>query len=63
MASKTELFPDDCDPMTTIEGNVSESDCPTVCNNPRISIIFLVSIIICSSLAILSACGLSSSSS
>jgi hypothetical protein len=48
--------------MTTMDGNVSESDWPTVCSSPRISIIFLVSIIICSSRAIFSASLLSSSS-
>ncbi|KAI4144457.1 MAG: hypothetical protein LQ340_006639 [Diploschistes diacapsis] len=51
MASKTELFPDDCDPITTMEGSVSAFDCPTCCSMLLISIIFFVKIIIWSSLA------------
>ena len=55
MASNTELLPEDCDPMTTMDGNVRDSDCPTVCSKLRMWIIFLVNIIICSSLAMVSA--------
>ena len=51
IASRTELFPEDCDPMTTIDGSVSAFDCPTCCRILRISIIFFVNTIIWSSFA------------
>lgn len=52
IASKTELFPEDCDPMTTIDGSVRALDWPTLERIFRISIIFLVRTIIWSSFAI-----------
>jgi hypothetical protein len=62
IASNTELFPDDWEPMTTIDGRVRVLDWPTFWSMLRISIIFFVSTIIWSSFAISSVFRGSSSS-
>ena len=52
IASRTELFPEDCEPITTMDGKVNVPPWPIVFRMLRISIIFRVSTIIWSSVAI-----------